>query len=111
VARDRHITRLPIDLHLDCGAVELVERRRAAQRMLWLRFLAAFAHPDQLSTEPPEAAHDDIAYRQHAIANPHVTPLDRNIVLAHRLEAGGHRPDLGLDIAAGREDRVPHQHR
>ena len=55
VAHDGDVPGLLVDLGLDGRAVELEERRRAAEGMAGLGLLARLPHPDELATEPPEA--------------------------------------------------------
>ena len=45
-----------------------------------------------------------------AIADPDLAVGDGDLALVDRLQPGGHRPDLRLDVAAGPLDRAAHDH-
>ena len=58
----------------------------------------------------PSPRASDVADRQLAIADADLAALDDDVRLVDALEPRGHRPQLRLDVAAGGEDRVAHQH-
>ena len=96
---------LPVDLDLDGRAVELVERRRPAERVVRLGLLAHLADADDLAAEPPEAA-DRATSRIGSTRSPMRTSPRRHVdrALVDRLEPRRHRPDLRLDVPAGAQD-------
>ena len=100
------------------GALGMITIRTRASntRVPWervLRFglLAHLADPDDLATEPPETAHEDVAQRPDALADPDLALVDHDLRFIDALEAGRHRANLRLDVAAGVEDGVPHENR
>src|SRR4029079_18068009 len=104
----RHVAGLTIDRHLDRGAVELVEGRRPAERVVGLRLLARLADADDLAAQPAETAGEHVANGGLRLADPALALFDEHLALLDPFEARRHRPDLRLDVAARREDGIPH---
>ncbi len=110
VAGDGHVAGGPIDLDLDGGAVELEEGGRATERVVGIRLLAHLAEADDLAAEAPKAADEDVAHGPGALTDAHLAAIDRDRGHVHALEPSGHDRDLRLDVAAGVQDRVAHEH-
>ncbi len=78
--------------------------------MIRIGLLAHLADPDDLATETAEPAHEDVAERPDPLADPDLALVDDDPGLIDALEARRHHPDLRLDVAAGVEDGIPHEH-
>ena len=80
--------------------------------MIRLRVLAHLAETDDLATETAQATGDDIAdgadVRSPIRTSPRSTTTS---ACGDGLEPRGHRPDLGLDVAAGPQHGIAHEYR
>ena len=109
VPDDGHVAGLLVDLGLDGRAVELEERRAAAQRMVRIRILAHLAVPDQLAAEQAQTWRENVDDGDLAAGQAHDAALDDDLGLIEPVEPGRHRAELGLDATTGEQDGVAHQ--
>src|SRR5207245_8729224 len=74
MAGDDDVTGLAVDLDLHRGAVELVQRRRPTEWMIWLGLFPHLAEADHLPAEPAEPPREHVGDRPRPLPDPDLAP-------------------------------------
>ena len=106
VPGQQRLAGLAVDLDLDRGAVELVERRGAAERVLGLGLLAHLADADDLATERAEAARRArpgwAARGRRCRTSPRSTAMSASSTPSSRAAIARTSPDVPAAVQHGR---------